>query len=248
MSSNNKKVFKMAFVATLPVMAGYLVLGIGFGVMLASHGFGGMWAFCMSTFIYAGSMQFVAIDFLSNAASITAVALTTLLVNARHLFYGVSMIDKYNVKKSYRPYLIFALTDETYSLVCSGYDGNEEDEAKYYLFVSVLNQLYWVTGSVLGGIIGEVLSFDSTGIDYALTALFLTVMVNQWEERNDHIPAIIGICASVVALLIFGRDGFLLPAMAFIALSLLIYKKFFVKDSVIGESDIASNKERRCDE
>lgn len=164
---------------TIPVMTGYLVLGIGFGVVLSSRGFGILWALAMSLFIFAGSMQYVAIDLISGGASLLAVALTTLAVNARHLFYGLSMVDKYKGMKK-KPFLIFALTDETYSLVCSD-AGTEDirDKNSYYFYVSLLDYLYWVAGSAIGSLLGAVIPFDMTGVDFSLTALFLTVFVEQ---------------------------------------------------------------------
>lgn len=219
-----KKIIREAFLATIPVMAGYVVLGIGFGVLLSSKGFGLLWSLAMSGFIYAGSMQFVAVDFLGGAASLIAVALTTLMVNARHLFYGISMIDKYKDMGPAKPYLIFALTDETYSLVCNGYEGDVKAQRRYYFFVSLFDQFYWVLGSVLGSLIGSLIKFDVTGIDFALTALFITVLTEQWLTMDDHIPAIIGVSASVICRLIFGAGNFLIPAMLLITVALFVLK------------------------
>lgn len=215
-----KKELKTAFLDTLPVMAGYLVLGMGFGVLLESKGFGVLWAFCMSLFIYAGSMQYLAVSMLSPGVSLVSAAVTTLMVNARHLFYGVSMVDKYKNTGKRKPYLIFALTDETYSLVC---DGEHSDD--YYLLVSLFNHFYWVAGSVLGSLIGSLLSFNTNGIDFALTALFLTVFTEQWLSQKRHRYAVIGVSASVVCLILFGADNFLIPSMALIAVTLLILSK-----------------------
>lgn len=220
---------KKAFLATIPVMAGYIVLGIGFGVLLSSKGYGFLWSLAMSGFIYAGSMQFVAADFLGGAASLITVALTTLMVNARHLFYGISMVDKYKDMGAAKPYLIFALTDETYSLVCNGYEGDAKSRRRYYFLVSVFDQFYWVLGSVLGSVIGSFIKFDVTGIDFALTALFLTVLTEQWLTMDDYMPAIIGIISSVVCRLIFGADKFLIPTMAVITIALFILKRVRAK-------------------
>ncbi len=218
-----KKTLKQAFVATLPVLAGYLVLGFGFGIILNSNGLGILVAAAMSTFIYAGSMQYAAIGLLTGGASLITIALTTLAVNARHLFYGISMLDKYKNVGKRKPYLIFALTDETYSLVC-GENNHIPPESKrnYYLFVSLLNQIYWVAGSVLGAAVGTLIKFNSEGIDFALTALFLTVFLEQWLTAKRHLPAVIGVGASVISLVIFGADKFLIPAMLIIALLLCL--------------------------
>lgn len=219
-----KNTLKTAFKATIPVLTGYLVLGFGFGIVLKSAGYGILTAFFMSLFIYAGSMQYVAVGLLAGGASLLTVALTTLMVNARHLFYGISMLEKYRGAGKYKPYLIFALTDETYSLVCQDHgEIASEQQIQYDFFVSLLNQIYWVAGSVLGAVAGTVLTFDSEGIDFALTALFLTVLLEQWLTAKDHVPALIGVLSSLVCLLLFGSDRFLIPAMVVITLLLSFY-------------------------
>ncbi|MBQ6614604.1 MAG: AzlC family ABC transporter permease [Clostridia bacterium] len=228
-----KNDIKRAIKDTIPVLSGYLVLGMGFGVLMQSKGYGFLLALAMSIFIYAGSMQYLAIDLLSGGASLITAALTTLMVNARHLFYGISMVDRYkNAKK--KPYIIFALTDETYSLVCSVNEENEEKRNRYYFLVSLFNQIYWVVGSALGVLLGEVIPFSTEGIDFALTALFVTVFVEQWKSTKDHIPAMIGVISSVICLALFGAKDFLIPAMILITLMLLALKLF--------------KKEEKCDE
>lgn len=221
-----KKIIKKAFVDTIPVLTGYLVLGFGFGIVLKSSGYGILMAFIMSTFIYAGSMQYVAVGLITGGASLITVALTTLMVNARHLFYGISMLEKYKNTGKIKPYLIFALTDETYSLVCNdNLDVPQKDIKSYYFLVSLFNQIYWVVGSVLGALVGTIIKFNSAGIDFALTALFLTVFIEQWLTSKKHTPAIIGAGVSVICLVLFGPDKFLIPAMLIIALLLCIYKE-----------------------
>ncbi len=212
-----KQEIKRALKQTVPVFSGYIVLGFGFGIVLNSKGFGVLWAFCMSLFIYAGSMQYVAIDLLSGGASVITMALTTVLVNARHLFYGISMIDKYKTAGKLKPYLIFSLTDETYSLVCTE---KEENTHRYHFIVSLLNHSYWVAGSVAGSLVGSAFDFAPKGIDFALTALFVTVFVEQWLSSKDHKAAVIGVAASVICLLIFGADSFLIPSMLVITAAL----------------------------
>lgn len=216
-----KQEIKKALRATFPVFSGYIVLGFGFGIVLHSKGFGILWALCMSLFIYAGSMQYVAIDLLSGGASVITMALTTVLVNARHLFYGISMIDKYKSAGKFKPYLIFALTDETYSLVCTE---EEENSHRYHFLVSLFNHIYWVGGTVLGAAVGSAFDFAPKGIDFALTALFVTVFVEQWLSSKDHAAAIIGALCSVICLIIFGADSFLIPAMLTITLSLTVLR------------------------
>lgn len=212
-----KAVFRSAFRDTLPVLTGYVVLGMGFGIVMHANGYGFLWAVAMSLFIYAGSMQFAAIGLLTGGASMLTVALTTLAVNARHLFYGISMVEPYKGTGARKPYLIFALTDETYSLVCGENKGTD-----YNFCVSVLNQAYWVGGTAIGAVLGTALRFDTTGIDFALTALFITVFVEQWLSSEKHFSAIAGVVISVISLLIFGSGSFLIPAMIGILAVLLL--------------------------
>jgi 4-azaleucine resistance transporter AzlC len=221
-----KNTFKSAFIATLPVLTGYLVLGFGFGIILRANGYGILLAFAMSLFIYAGSMQYVAIGLIAAGAPLITIALTTLMVNARHLFYGISMLEKYRNTGKAKPYLMCTLTDETFSLVCNDNPGiPEKERKKYYLYVSLLNHIYWVTGSVIGAVAGSFAGFNSEGIDFALTALFITVFIEQWLTNKRHSPAIIGVAVSVVCLLIFGKDNFLIPAMLVMLLLLCVYKE-----------------------
>ena len=221
-----KKTLSTAFSATLPVMAGYLILGFGFGIIMKANGFSTALAAAMSIFIYAGSMQYVAISLMTGGATLVTTALTTLTVNIRHLFYGISMLEKYQNAGKAKPYLIFALTDETYSLVCGELPNiAPEEHVNYRFLVSILNHLYWIIGSVAGAVAGSLIQFNSQGIDFALTALFLTVFTDQWLTSKRHGPALIGLGASVASLLLFGGDNFLIPAMTIIALALCLYKK-----------------------
>lgn len=226
--------FKTAFKDSIPVMAGYIVLGTAFGVLLADKGYGFIWAFVMSFTIYAGSMQFVAINLLTSGASLISAAIMTLLVNARHIIYGISMIEKYRDTGKVKPYLIFSLTDETYALVCRGNPENT-DSKKYYLYISALNQCYWIAGSIIGTLIGSAVTFDTAGIDFAMTALFTVIFVDQLLHSKNVIPAIIGIVCSVICLFIFKAQNFLIPSMLIITLSLFIYGYFFEKESGTNE-------------
>ncbi len=221
-----RNTFKQAFIATLPVMTGYLVLGFGFGIILRANGYSIFLAFIMSFLIYAGSMQYVAVGLLTSGASLVTVGLTTLMVNFRHLFYGISMLEKYQHVGKRKPYLIFSLTDETYCLLCHD-DARIPPAQKnnYYFFVSALDHAYWVIGSVLGAVIGSVVKFNSEGIDFALTALFVTVFLEQWLSEKAHRPAIIGVLVSVLCLLVFGSERFLIPTMLLITLLLCLQKE-----------------------
>ena len=220
------QLLKRALRDTLPVLTGYLVLGFGFGIIMKANGFGIALTAAMSLLIYAGSMQYAAIGLMTGGASLLTIGLTTLMVNARHLFYGISMLEKYRDVGKGKPYLIFGLTDETYSLVCTDPAGiAPEARREYYLLVTLLDHLYWVGGSVLGAVAGTVLQFNSEGIDFALTALFLVVFLEQWLSSEKHGPALIGVGASVVSLLIFGGESFLIPAMIAIGIMLALYRE-----------------------
>ena len=214
---------KPAFLDTLPVMTGYLFLGFGFGIILQQNGYGVLWALAMSLFIYAGSMQYVGVGLLTGGASLAAAALTNLMVNARHLFYGISMIDTYKGTGKRKPYLIFALTDETYSLVSRKLPEGVEKTA-YCFLVSLFDQCYWVAGSAVGALAGK-LPLDFTGIDFALTALFVTIFVEQWLSTKNHLPALVGVGSAVLCLLIFGAENFLIPTMILIAAILMMLQK-----------------------
>ncbi len=215
----DKKTIGAAFRASLPVMAGYIVLGMGFGVLLSDKGYSWIWALLMSATIYAGSMQYAALDLISGGASLITCALMTLMINARHFFYGLSMLDKYEHAGRKKPYLIFALTDETYSLVCSPAPEGL-DAASYYFWISLLDQIYWILGSVIGGLLGPILPFDSTGMDFAMTALFVVIFVEQWLSAPSHIPALLGLGISLGCLLLLGPTNFVIPSMVLITIAL----------------------------
>ena len=220
----NKNVFKKALTAALPVMYSYLIIGMGFGMVVQSRGFGALWAGAMSVFIYAGSMQFVALELIGSGASLLTAAITTVMVNLRHVFYGLSMVDKYKITGAFKPYLIYALSDETYSLVCNPPELLPGEERVFYLLVTAMDQSCWVLGSILGGLLGAALPFSSQGIDFALTALFVSVVAEQWLSTKEHTPALLGLGLSLLSLLLFGPENFLLPAMLLILLGLSLYR------------------------
>ncbi len=215
---------KKAFINTIPVMAGYVVLAIGFGILLNSKGYSIWWSLAMSVFIYAGSMQYLAIDLLTGGASLITTAITTIMVNGRHLFYGISMIDKYKNTGFKKPYLIFSLTDETYSLNCGELPEDVENRSLYYFLVSLFNHCYWVIGTIIGSLLGNIIPFNTKGIDFALTALFITIFVEQYKTSKNHKPAIVGVVCSVVCLVIFKASNFLIPTMLLITAVLTIMK------------------------
>lgn len=220
-----KSGIRTAFLDTIPVLTGYVFLGFGFGILLHQSGYGVLWAAAMSLFIYAGSMQYVAVSLLAGGAGLLTAALTTVVVNARHLFYGISMVDAYKDAGRKKPYMIFALTDETYSLVSRNQVPEGIDRHTYCFLVSLFDQIYWVAGSVLGSLAGTLLPINYEGIEFVLTALFVTIFVEQWLSTRNHVPAVIGVAATVACLLIFGRDVFLIPSMVLIAVLLTVARK-----------------------
>ena len=219
------RICKEAFVKTLPVMAGYLVLGIGFGILLCGAGFGVWYALAMSVFIYAGSMQYVGVGLLAGGASVLSTMLTTVMVNARHLFYSISMIEPYKDAGKYKPYMIFALTDETYSLLCDGKVPDGVNANRYRFLVSLFNHCYWVTGCVLGSLLGAVLPFSTAGIEFSMTALFIASFTEQWLNTRDHVPALTGLLSTLLCLVLFGPDRFLIPAMLLMTRALTLIGK-----------------------
>ena len=203
---------------TIPVMCGYLFLGTAFGATLAQAGFGPAWALMMSGLVYAGSLQFVMVPLMASGAALGTVALTALMVNARHLFYGVSYIERFRRMGWLRPYMVFSLTDETYSVFC-GLNGEESDGVM--LRVALYDQLYWVTGSVIGALLAQQLPFDLTGIDFSMTALFIVICLERALNREDRLPVAVGGACAIVRLFLLGPDRFLAPALAATAVLLM---------------------------
>jgi len=218
------KALKAAFPLTIPVMTGYLFLGMAFGILMDSKGYHFGWSILMSIFIYAGSMQFVAINLLTVAFNPINAFFITIMVNARHLFYGISMLGKFRLTGKIKPYLIFGLTDETFSIVCSAEAPEGVDRNWFMFFITLLDQIYWVTGAALGGILGSVISFNTKGIDFVMTALFVVIFINQWKSQKNHISAIIGVAASVLCLMLFGQSSFIIPSMILIILVFTAFK------------------------
>lgn len=220
-----KTALKAAFPHTIPVLAGYIFMGMAFGILLQSKGYHFGWAFFMAVFIYAGSMQFVAINLLTGGFNLLYTAFMTLMVNARHLFYGLSMLEKFRNMGAKKPYMVFSLTDETYSLLCSVKPPENISKNWFYFFISLFNQFYWIIGCTLGAILGSLITFNSKGIDFVMTALFVVIFIGQWKSNKNHIPAQIGIIATVLCLLVFGSANFLVPSMLCILLLLTILRK-----------------------
>ncbi len=221
-----KKAFRAAFPLTLPVLAGYLVLGIGFGVLLQRAGFGIGWALLMSFTIYSGSMQYVGVSVLSSGVSLLNAAVITVTVNARYLFYGLSMLERFRGLGWKKLPLIFGLTDETYSIICTTPVPIGMNRGVFYLALSMLNQSYWIMGSCIGSLIGSAFAFDSAGMEFSMTALFVVLFVEQWlTDKDSRILAVIGVGLSFLCLVILGADRFIVPSMILIVVVLAFLRK-----------------------
>ena len=228
--SEYKQALKKAFPYTIPVLTGYLFIGIAFGVMYAEKGYSFLWAILMSLLVYAGSGQYLAVNFFVPGFSFLQVIFLTFMVNVRHIFYGISLLDKFNKMGMKRWYMIFGLTDETYSLLCTTNVPEDVEEDKFLFAISIMNQSYWVLGSAIGAIAGTVLPINSEGIDFAMTALFVVIFIEQWMNKKNRIPELIGVGVAVAALMIFGADNFVLPAMLAIVALLFIGRKKLDKE------------------
>lgn len=213
--------FKEAFKDSIPIMAGYIVLGSGFGIVASSYNYNILVPICMSLFIYAGSMEYLTLSLLSMGTTLINAAIMTVVVNLRHMFYGIAMLSKYNNLKKHKAYTIFSLTDETFSVVVSKKLNDDLNSDEYYFYISLLDQFYWLVGTIVGYLIGNILPFSSEGVDFSMTALFICVVIGQWEENKNHFPTIIGFVVSVICLLIFGGSNFLIPSIFLICLILI---------------------------
>lgn len=224
-----KNALKYSFPLTIPIMAGYVFLGISFGILATSKGLPLYYPVLMGIVIYGGSMQFAAVNLLLAAFNPIGAILLTIMVHARHIFYGITMLVPFNqLKNGFRKiYCMFGLTDETFSLLASLEVPEEQDRNWVYFLVTFLNQCYWVIGCGIGAVIGSNLTFNTDGIEFVLTALFVTIFVEQWLNASSHRPAIIGLVGSAVCLVIFGGANFMIPAMIIILIlfSLDYYKE-----------------------
>lgn len=213
--------FRAAFPVTLPVLTGFLVLGLAYGVLMATKGYGPLWAGLFSAVAFCGSMQFVAITLLTTVFDPFQAFLLSLMVNARHIFYGLSLLEKYKGLGWKRWFCIYTLCDENFSLTSTVEPPEGVDRGTFFFAISLLDWLYWVVSSILGGVLGNFLTFDTTGLDFALTALFVVLLLEQVSKRENRPAAAIGIGATVVSLLLFGADNLVIPAMVLILVVLL---------------------------
>lgn len=208
-----KAEIKFAYIHTIPVMMGYLFLGVAFGLVLDQAGFSWVWALFMSVFVYAGSLQFALVPLMAQGAGLWATVILSLLINIRHLFYGLSFIEKFNGAGRRKPYLIHALTDETYSLLTGLKIQEGLDRHNIMFLISLMDHCYWIAGSVAGTLIGQAIPWDLTGIDFSMTALFTVVFTEQWLGSKNHLPALVGLGSSIFFLMAVGPQGFMLPSL-----------------------------------
>ena len=232
----NRKTLAAAFPVTVPVLMGYLAIGMAFGLMLQSAGYGVGWALLMSLTIYAGSGQYLGVSLLAAGASLGQTAFLTLMINFRHLVYGLSMLEKFRGMGPRKLYMIFSLTDETYALLSSARPPAGIGPHDFYSAVAMLDHSYWILGSVLGALLGSALGVDTTGVDFAMTALFLVIAVGQWKAAGSHLPALLGICATLVSLLLVGEEEMLLPALGVIVLVLVLLRPRLDKQNSRAET------------
>ena len=208
-----QKALFAAFPLTLPIMAGFLFLGIAYGIYMNASGFNFLYPLAMSATIFAGSMEFVTVDLLLGPFSPLHAFMLSLMVNARHLFYGISMLGKYHDTGRKRPYLIFGMCDESFSINCTATIPLGVDKGWFYFFVTLLNQIYWVCGATLGGLLGPLIRFSTEGLDFVMTALFVVLFMEQWMKEKSHHSALIGLGVTAVCLAVFGGENFIIPAM-----------------------------------
>lgn len=226
----NNKTIKYAFKTCMPVILGYLPAGFAFGLMMSSIGQSVCAAFIMSVAMYAGAGQYIAVDFIKNNATFLTIAVTTFLVNSKHLFYGLSLIDKYKNTGIKKLYLMFSLTDETYALMTSTEFPKDINKNSYMLMVSLINQLSWIIGCTLGAVFGQTVKFDTKGLDFAMTALFIVIITEQWQNFRTKLPFAIGAVSTIAAMFIIGKSYMLLGGAVLIVIMLLIFKGRIEKD------------------
>ena len=222
----NRKSLAAAFPHTVPVLMGYLSIGIVFGWMLSAAGFHPLWSAVMSVAIYAGSGQYLGVELLSKAAPLLDAAFLTLILNFRHLVYGLSMLEKFRDMGWRKLYMIFSLSDETYALLAGVSAPEGVDSRDFYFSIAALDQLYWIAGSVIGAVAGALITINTEGIDFAMTALFLVIAVEQWQSSDNHSPVFLGALGTLACLLVFGPENgrFLIPALAILVAGLLLLR------------------------
>ena len=219
-----KNSFKYSLERSVPILIGFFPVGTMYGLMMSAAGYNFLWSAAASLFVYAGSLQMLMISFFRSDMSILTIAVTALLLNSRHMFYGLSFIEKFRSYGGWKWFLIYGMPDESYSLLCSYVPREGVEEKWVHIFSTGLIWIYWIAFSVLGGLVGQLITFDTTGIDFALTALFIVILLDQIKSTGMKLPALIGGVSSMLCIIILGRDNFLLPSLAVTVLVLLILR------------------------
>ena len=226
---NNKGIitrsFRAAFPCTIPMLAGFLFLGMAYGIYMNVSGFSFVYPMIMAAVIFGGSLEFLAAQMLLSPFAPLQVLMVSLMIQARHLFYGISMLDKFKDMGWKKFYLIYGMCDETFSINCTAEIPKDCDRGWFYFFVTLLNQLYWVGGATLGGLLGNLITFDTKGLDFVMTAMFIVIFLEQWLKEKHHFSDWAGLASSAACLLIFGKDNFMIPAMICILLLLTAFRK-----------------------
>ena len=220
-----RKALAAAFPHTIPILAGFLFLGMAYGIYMNVSGFSFWWPMLMGLTIYGGSLEFVAVTMLLGSFAPVQTFAMTLMIQARHLFYGISMLEKYRGTGWKKFYLIFGMCDESFSINYTAEVPEGVDRGWFMFFVTLLNQCYWVSGAALGGLLGSFIPFDTEGLDFVMTALFVVIFLDQWLKEKKHYTALIGLGASAACLLIFGADGFMIPTMVCIICLLTVLRR-----------------------
>ena len=220
-----KKAFYAAFPHTIPIFAGFWFLGITYGIYMNVSGFSFWYPMLMSLTIFAGSVEFVAVNLLLGAFNPLQALAMTLMINARHLFYGISMLDRYRGTGWKKFYLIFGMCDESFSINYSAHIPEDVDAGWFMFFVTLLNQFYWFTGATLGGVFGSLITFNTEGLDFVMTARFVVIFMDQWLKEKSHVSSLLGLGISLICLLAFGADNFIIPSMAAILGVLTLLRK-----------------------
>lgn len=220
-----RKAFKAAFPYTLPILAGFSFLGMAYGIYMNASGFSFVYPLCMSFLIYGGSLEFVAVEMLLSPFAPVQVLIMALLIQARHLFYGISMLDKFKGMGWKKYYLIFGMCDETFSVNYTADIPEDIDRGWFMFFVTLLDQLYWGLSATLGALLGSLLKFDTNGISFVMTAMFVVIFLEQWFKEKDHTASVLGLTVTALCLILFGADAFMIPTMLLILIFLAILRK-----------------------
>ena len=229
------KALKAAFPQTIPIFTGFWFLGMAYGIYMNASGFSFVYPLCMSLLIYGGSLEFVAVEMLLSPFAPLQTFIMALLIQARHLFYGLSMLDKFKGLSWKKYYLIFGMCDETFSVNCSADIPEDVDRGWFYFWITLLNQFYWSAAATTGGIVGSLLKIDTSGISFVMTAMFVVIFLEQWLKEKEHSASLIGLAVSVLCLVVFGTDSFMVPTMVLIVGLLALLRKPLEKKEVLQE-------------